>query len=79
MSLTVDLTDTSRMTTTSSEDSDSEYDAPHAPYTRSPLDAARGGIVRKPVRRVRKDAIATAEPRIVRKKKHTKASTASRH
>ncbi len=77
MSLNVDLTDTSRMTTTSSEDSDSEHDTPHAPYTRSPLDAARGGIVRKPVRRVRKDAIA-AEPRIVRKKKHAKTSTVSR-
>lgn len=75
MSLLVDLTDTSRMITTSSEDSDSEYDAPpHAPYTRSPLDAARGGLVRKPARRVRKDV--AAAPRIIRKKKHT--TTASR-
>ena len=78
MSFAIDLTDTTYLvaatTTSSSEDSECESAMPHAPYTRSPLDAARGGHVRKPARRVRKDVA----PRIIRKKKHTKASTASR-
>jgi hypothetical protein len=78
MSFAIDLTDTTHIvvatTTSSSEDSECESAIPHAPYTRSPLDAARGGHVRKPARKVRRDDA----PRIIRKKKHTKASTASR-
>lgn len=75
MSFAIDLTDTTYLVTASSEDSECEFATPHAPYTRSPLDAARGGHVRKPVRKVRRDVA----PRALKKKKHTKASTVSRH